>query len=81
MAGGSNAVTYRYLDGRGKEQPIDHNARYWINWGDNFSSCRSQLDRAGIVILNASPTSTVKAFPKISIDEGFKCLIDGRRSG
>jgi hypothetical protein len=50
------------------------NARYWTNWGGNFTACLPQLARAGIDIINASPTSTVRAFPKCTIDEGVAWL-------
>lgn len=70
---------YFISNGRREEaQPPNHNERYWVNWGDNFTACRNQLERAGIVIVNASPQSTVKAFPKVSIEEGLKCLLNAR---
>ena len=60
--------------GKYATQSTDHNARYWINWGTVFNEVRGQIDRAGVLILNASPTSTVSAFPKVSIEEGLSCL-------
>lgn len=66
----------RYVDDRGNPQPADQNARYWVNWGDNFNDCRAQLEREGVTIMNASIHSTVKAFPKCSIEEGLKWLIN-----
>ncbi len=65
-----------YCQARYHWQEVNHNERYWINWGDNFTACRNQLERAGVVIINASPQSTVKAFPKVSIEEGLKCLLN-----
>jgi len=67
-----------YCQERYHWQEINHNERYWISWGDNFNACRSQLDANGVLIINASPDSTVKAFPKVTIEEGITCLINGR---
>jgi hypothetical protein len=50
------------------------NARYWKNWGDNFRSCLPQLKRNGVEVINASPVSTVDAFPKVTIAEGLEYL-------
>ncbi|QOZ25290.1 hypothetical protein [Bradyrhizobium sp. CCBAU 51753] len=50
------------------------NARYWKSWGDNFNDCKAQLERAGIDVMNASPISTVSAFPKCTIEDGLAWL-------
>jgi len=50
------------------------NARYWKNWGDNFNACLPQLKRSGVEVLNASPISTVDAFPKVTIEQGLEYL-------
>lgn len=50
------------------------NARYWKNWGDNFSGCLPQLKRNGVEVINASPISTVDAFPKVTIEQGLELL-------
>lgn len=50
------------------------NARYWQSWGENFTECLPQLKKAGVEIVNASPISTVSAFPKVSIDAGLQHL-------
>lgn len=52
-----------------------HNARYWINYGDNFLGCRKQLADRNILVMNASPITTVRAFDKCSVDEGVELLI------
>lgn len=50
------------------------NERYWKNWGDNFTGCLAQLRKSGASVMNASPRSTVSAFPKCSLDEGIARL-------
>lgn len=59
------------------------NARYWQSWGSNFDACRPQLAKAGIEIVNASPISTVTAFPKVTIEQGLLHLarLGAERSG
>lgn len=62
--------TDRYLDW----QPPGHNARYFPNWGSNFTACLPQIRAAGVEIINASPKSTVTAFPKVTIVQGLEYL-------
>lgn len=64
-----------YCQDRYHWQPTDHNERYWRNWGDNFIDCRAQLAKAGVAVMNASPISTVVAFPKCSIEDGLTWLV------
>lgn len=54
--------------------PQGRNARYWKNWGDNFQACLPQLKKHGVTIINASPISSVAAFPKVTIDAGCEYL-------
>lgn len=56
------------------EEPDSHNARYWENWGDNFINTKQQLAKAGISIINASPNSSIKAFPKATIEAALERL-------
>lgn len=52
----------------------DHNAHYWPRWGENFRATRAQLRQRGVSVINASPASTVDAFPKLEIDEAINLL-------
>lgn len=63
-----------YCQERYHWQTPDHNERYWRNWGDNFNDCKTQLKRAGVAVMNASPSSTVSAFQKCSIEDGLAWL-------
>jgi hypothetical protein len=62
-------------------QPVNHNARYWPRWGDNFINIKDQIAVAGVTIINASPESTVKAFPKVSIAKAMDDLLGRRAQG
>ncbi len=53
------------------ENPDSHNARYWENWGDNFINVKHQLAAKGMTVINASPNSSIKAFPKVSIEQAM----------
>jgi len=63
-----------YCPDRYAHQRPDHNARYWPRWGDNFRITLPQLAGMGASVLNASPGSTVDAFPKVTIDEAVEHL-------
>lgn len=57
--------------------PPGHNARYWPRWAQTYSRVVSQLKALDITVYNASPNSTVTAFPKVSIEEGLRILQRG----
>lgn len=64
-----------YCQSRYGHHPDPHfNQRYWPRWGSNFRSALPQLARAGVTVINASPISTVDAFPKCGIDEALQRL-------
>jgi hypothetical protein len=67
-----------YCQDRYHWQTEAHNQRYWEQWGGNFNDCRAQLDANRILVINASLESTVKAFPKVSVEDGLRCLENGR---
>lgn len=54
--------------------PPGHNARYWPRWAQNFREVIPQITKAGMQVLNASPESTIDAFPKCSVDGGLAAL-------
>lgn len=74
---------YDYTDQKGEHYDPERyhwykpgqNARYWRNWGDNFIDCKAQLARAGVEVMNASPITTVIAFPKCTIEDGLEWLL------
>lgn len=70
----NGTVGHHFRDSQYAWYSAGQNERYWKNWGDNFTGCLAQLRKAGISVLNASPISTVTAFPKASIDEGLEWL-------
>ena len=41
-------------------------------FGRNFSTTKGQLEKAGVQVLNATPGSTISAFPKVSLEEALK---------
>lgn len=57
-----------------------HNARYWPRWAKIFATTLPQLSAAGVTVFNASPDSTIDAFPKVSIDEAIERLDRLRRA-
>jgi hypothetical protein len=58
-----------YCPERYAHQPRNHNARYLPNWGRNFQTVVPQLRAAGVSVVNASPKSTIAAFPKTTIEQ------------
>lgn len=63
------------------DQPVGHNARYWLNWGGNFDHVKDQIARAGVTVINASINSTLTAFPKVSIEQALLDLHRLRAEG
>ena len=66
-----------YCEDRYAHNAPGHNARYWPRWGENFIRCADQLKGCGMTVINASPRSTVDAFPKVTIAEGMRLLAEG----
>lgn len=54
--------------------PPGHNARYWPRWAQAYDRIVPQLTKLGVVVYNACPNSVVRAFPKVSIEEGLQIL-------
>lgn len=52
-------------------RPRGRNIANWRAWARNFENARAQLDAAGVTVLNASPDSNIKAFEKVTIEEGL----------
>jgi hypothetical protein len=50
------------------------NARYWESWGHCYIEDLRQIEAAGMTVLNASLNSSVKCFPRCSVEEGVKWL-------
>lgn len=63
-----------YCEDRYVTRPPNQNSRYMAGWARNFDATRAQLDRAGVSVLNASPSSLVDAFPKVSHEEALQRL-------
>lgn len=63
-----------YCEDRYVTRPKDHNARYMPGWAGNFRHILPQLAAAGVTVLNASPSSAIDAFPKVTIDEAVEYL-------
>jgi hypothetical protein len=63
-----------YCPERYTHQARDHNSRYWPRWATNFSEAKAALDKAGIVVVNASMVSSITAFMKVSQDEALQYL-------
>jgi hypothetical protein len=56
-----------YSDGRyGKWQ--EKNQSLWI---EGFFGAKALLDRDGVVVINASPKSAVKTFPRVSVEQAL----------
>src|SRR5262245_38801779 len=49
--------------------PIETNFR---TWRETLEKAKPKLDALGIDVVNCSPISTLKQYPKISIDEAFR---------
>lgn len=54
------------------------NMGVWKLWAQLYSTLVPQLAAAGVTVINACPTSQIKAFPKITLDELAKVLRGGR---
>lgn len=50
------------------------NKRYWANWARNFDYAAKQCHKSGIYVLNASPVSSIDAFPKCTPEEALQYL-------
>ena len=46
----------------------------WKQWAKSYDTAAGQLKDAGIPVFNASPDSTVEAFPKVTHDEAIEHL-------
>ena len=64
---------------RGKDHHYHHKYPWhrrttgeWPRWAAGYESALPQLRAANIEVINASPQSAIKAFPKISIAEALK---------
>lgn len=48
-----------------KPESVNH----WPAWAAIYEQIKEQLQQAGVEVINASPSSTITAFPKIGIEE------------
>lgn len=55
-------------------RPRRQNPKYWQGWADNFAVIAADFERAGVRVINASPESTIDAFPRVTIEEAEKYL-------
>lgn len=72
-----------YCPERYAHNPRNKNAHYWPKWGENFRLALPQLTRLGVQVFNASPASSVTAFPKVTIEQALEHLdrLRSERSG
>jgi hypothetical protein len=61
-----------YCPERYEHKPPD-NEKHWPAWAVLYDGIAGQLKAAGVIVINASPRSTITAFPKVSIE---KALLD-----
>lgn len=57
-----------------RNRPVNANDRYLARWAVNFNSIQAQIERAGAMVVNASPNSVITAFPKVSQAEALRKL-------
>lgn len=60
----------RYAHNKSREKQ----SHYFLNWAQEFNKTTEQIKRLGIALINASPNSNLKAYPKLSIDDAIKRL-------
>ena len=53
----------------------------WHFWAKFYSSTKAQLDAAKVEVFNASPGSTITAFPRGTIDQGLTWVGNGNVHG
>lgn len=53
-----------------------YNPQDWKEWAFNFSLIGGQLKQRGVEVVNASPDSSIEAFPKVTVEKGMEiCLM------
>ena len=52
---------------------------HWPTWAKFYDCIKEQLISAGVSVINASPNSSITAFPKVSIDKALGDLSRLRR--
>lgn len=57
------------------ELELSYSQPSWTVWARYFSYISERLQQAGVRVINASPVSTITAFPKVTIEEGLRLLI------
>ena len=62
------------------ERKRSQNASWWANWARSYGILKTALDKRGITVINASTTSLVAAFPKMSPNEALHWILsEGRK--
>jgi hypothetical protein len=60
---------HHYHDAYSWHKPEEQN---WPQWAKFFDQSKTQCDELGIEVVNASPESTITAFPRMSIEEAMQ---------
>jgi hypothetical protein len=47
---------------------------HWPTWAKQFDCVKDQLEQAGVSVINASPNSSITAFPKVTIEQALRDL-------
>jgi hypothetical protein len=47
---------------------------HWPTWAKQFDCVKNQLIEAGVTVINASPNSSITAFPKVTIEQAMSEL-------
>jgi len=61
--------------------PPGHNARYWHSWAKSFEAAGRQFARAGVSVLNASPKSSIRTFPRCTPEQGVEVMREFQPGG
>lgn len=54
--------------------PAGHRAKYQASWASNFRCTKAQVEALGLTVFNASPTSNIDAFPKVTHAQALEHL-------
>jgi hypothetical protein len=65
-------------NGVGQEKKRAQSAANWENWAEHFSVYSPYFNQHGIHIVNACPTSAIRCFQKVALQDGVAICANGR---
>jgi hypothetical protein len=56
---------------------LHYRAELWQQWAEYFSYIAGQLEAFGVKVLNGSPASEIRCFPRVTVEEGIERVLQG----